>query len=61
MRDVFVISLSSIGGERIKIECFLVDEISSITNEHIEIIRKDYPHLHKIYFQMSQKMKICWK
>ena len=55
MRDVFVISLSNLGGESVKIECFLVEEISSITNEHVEIIKKGYSHLHKIYFSDVSK------
>ena len=49
-RDVFVISLSSSGSQSVKIECFLVNEISSITNEHVEILKKDYSHLQRIHF-----------
>ena len=55
MRDVFVISLSNLGGESVMIECFLVEEISSITNEHVEIIKKSYSRLHKIYFSDVSK------
>ena len=31
-------------------QCFVVDEISSISNAHPEVVRENYPHLHDIWF-----------
>ena len=52
MRDVFVMSLSSgVGCESVQIECFVVEEISYSFNEHVELVKYDYPHLQTIYFR----------
>ena len=32
------------------IECFLVEEISNIANEHVEVVKNNYSHLNGIYF-----------
>ena len=33
-----------------KVSCFVVDDITSIANIHVEDVKKLYPHLHMIYF-----------
>ena len=38
------------GMRKIAIECFVVDNISNISNVLPEVVRKSYPHLHKIWF-----------
>ena len=38
------------GEKRVKIICFVVDNITSITNIHVEQVKKHYPHLERIYF-----------
>ena len=51
MRDIVEFSLVPLhGGKPVKLECFVVDEIASIPNEHVELIKGNYHHLHKIYF-----------
>jgi len=42
-------------GKRISIECFLVSDSSSIVNEHVELIKKEYVHLSDIYFSDVSK------
>ena len=51
IRDVVECSLSSLrGGEGVKIQCYVVNEITDIVNEHIEIVKKSYSHLQKVWF-----------
>ena len=50
MRDVFVITFSGTESESVQIECFLVEEISNITNEHVEVVKNNFSHLVSIYF-----------
>ncbi|XP_065065262.1 uncharacterized protein LOC135691349 isoform X2 [Rhopilema esculentum] len=51
VREVVRVPLSSQDGMRkIVIECFVVDNISNISNVHPEVVRKSYPHLHEIWF-----------
>ena len=38
------------GGKRVQIQCFVVDDIASISNIHVGQVRQRYPHLHMIYF-----------
>ena len=50
-RDVVEFSLCSLkGGNRVQIQCFVVDDIARISNIHVGQIRQHYPHLHMIYF-----------
>ena len=30
----------------LRLEAYVVPEISHISNEHIEVVKNDYPHLH---------------
>ena len=49
IRDVVDFSLSSLrGGKGVKMQCYVVKEITDIVNEHIEIVKKSYPHLQKV-------------
>ena len=51
MRKVYAIPLVSLnGGESITIEAFLVNEISTIANQHVEEIKNVYSHLKGIQF-----------
>ena len=38
------------GGQGVGVECFIVENISSITNEHVEVIKHPYEHLNKVCF-----------
>ena len=44
LRDVVEIDLTPV-----RIKAFVVPEISRVQNEHLEIARKDYPHLAQIW------------
>ena len=49
-RDVVDVSLKSCqGGKAIKIEEFVVDDISDIPNIHAEIVTKNYEHLTELW------------
>ena len=37
------------GGNAIYIEAFVVPEISRVKNEHLELVRENYPHLANIW------------
>lgn len=50
LREVMRIDLTPVGGGKVSpIETFVVPEISRVQNEHLEIGRKDYPHLSHIW------------
>ena len=62
MRDVVNIRISPVNrGENIKVECFVVPEIASIVNEHVEFVKHDYPHLKRLYFQMLPRARENWR
>ena len=49
-RDVVGIDLTPVGGGKVmRIEAFVVPEISRVRNEHLEIARRNYPHLAQIW------------
>ena len=51
MRDIVEILLYSLSGDKcVKVECFVVEDISNISNCHAEIAKKKYPHLNEIWF-----------
>ena len=51
MRDVVEISLSALNDERsVKIEAFVVKDISTIPNVHVERVKKDFLHLTNVWF-----------
>ena len=50
-RDVVEVGLVHVDGKKIvTLQCYVVDEISSITNSHPEIVKKTYSHLNNIWF-----------
>ena len=51
VREVVRFRVSSVnGGESVEVECYVVPEISSIANAHIEVAKNDYPYLRQLYF-----------
>ncbi|XP_065053577.1 uncharacterized protein LOC135682559 isoform X2 [Rhopilema esculentum] len=51
MREVYELELEPLhNGKSVTVEAFLVDEISTISNVHVEEIKKNYQHLCDIYF-----------
>ena len=51
MREIVQVSLHSLSGEKsVNLECYVVDDIADISNSHVEIAKKHYPHLHEIWF-----------
>ena len=51
MREVVELFLGSLDGKKnVKIEAFVVKDISSIRNIHTEIIKHNYKHLRNIWF-----------
>ena len=51
MRDVVEFSLGPMRGEKkVKIQAFVVNNIASIPNIHVERVKKNYPHLMNVYF-----------
>ena len=58
MRDVVSFNVSPVnGGESINDECFVVPEITTIVNEHVEFVKHEYPHLRRLYFSDVAKNK----
>ena len=51
-REVYEVTLAPLkkNGDGVKVEAFVVDEISTIHNIHVERIKKDYAHLCNVYF-----------
>ena len=50
-RELVELELASVNGKnRMKIEAYVVDRISDVNNEHVEVVKKDYPHLASIWF-----------
>ena len=50
-RDVVEVGLVPVDGKKkVTLQCYVVDEISSIANAHPEIVRKTYSHLNNIWF-----------
>ena len=51
LRDVIEVTLNPVKGEKeIKLEAYVVPEISKIPNAHVEIARDNYPHLKGLWF-----------
>ena len=58
LRDVVQVKVSPIGGEEfINMEAYIVPEISSIPNTHVELVKSDYPHLKGLWFSDVSKGK----
>ena len=51
MRDVVKIDLFPLKGSKsCQIKCYVVDDIATIPNERIDIVKKNFNHLKQIYF-----------
>ena len=58
VRDVVRMQLESVEGKKAGIiEAYVVENISEIHNEHIEVIKKDFKHLNKLWFSDVCKSK----
>lgn len=50
LKDVVELTLGPVGGgEPIPIEAYVVPEIASIANEHLELVKNDFPHLSGLW------------
>ena len=63
LTDVVEAEINPLRGEiALKLETFVVPNISPIRNEHIEIVKEDYDHLKKLWFsdvcKNSDELKI---
>ena len=51
VRDVVEIDLFSLKGSKsCRIQCYVVDDIATIPNERMDIVKKNFDHLKQIYF-----------
>ncbi|XP_065063348.1 uncharacterized protein LOC135689914 [Rhopilema esculentum] len=51
IRDVVELELKGVeSGGKVKIQAFVVNEVSEIRNEHVEILKYDYKHLTNLWF-----------
>ena len=51
MREVVEFNLVPVvGGKGVKISCFVVESIGSISNVHLEEVKQIYPHLNLVWF-----------
>ena len=58
MKDVVSLGITPVNGEKsITVECFVVPEIANIVNEHVEVVKNNYPHLRRLYFSDVAKNK----
>ena len=56
MRDVVKIKVSPLGGQKaIQIEAYVVPELFSIQNNHVVLVRHEYPHLKDFWFSEISK------
>ena len=56
LMEVVEVNLSPVGrGEIVKIQAYVVPDISQVRNEHVEIVKTDYPHLRDIWFSDVSK------
>ena len=54
--EVVEVNLSPLGrGENVKIQAYVVPDISQVRNEHVEIVKTDYPHLRDIWLSDVSK------
>ena len=56
MREIVKVNVLPIRtGDRVKIKALVVQEISQVQNEDIEIVKEDYPHLQGLWFSDVSK------
>ena len=54
--EVVEVNLFPVGrGENVKIQAYVVPDNSQVRNEHVEIVKTDYPHLCNIWFSDVSK------
>ena len=54
--EVVEVDVSPMGkGKSVKFEAYVVPDISKVRNEHIEVVKADYPHLKEIWFSDVSK------
>lgn len=58
LRDVVHIKVSPVGGQ---VEAYVVPEISTIQNGHVELAKDEYPHLSDLSFSDVCKGRTSWK
>ena len=51
LRDVVLVDLIPVsGGGNLTLEAYVVPEILRISNEHVEVVKKDFSHLRDLWF-----------
>ena len=56
LMEVVEVNLCPVGrGENVEIQVYVVPDISQVRNEHVEIVKTDYPHLRDIWFSDVSK------
>ena len=56
IRDVVEVDLFPLRGSKSgRIQCYMVDDIATIPNERVDIVKRDFDHLKKIYFSDATK------
>ena len=51
LREVVQFDIMPLQADRaLRLEAYVVPEISNITNEHVEVVKNDYPHLRDLWF-----------
>lgn len=51
LREVIQFDIMPLQANRaLRLEAYVVPEISNITNEHVEVVKNDYPHLRDLWF-----------
>ena len=54
--EVVEVDVSPMGkGKSVKFEAYVVPDLSKVRNEHIEVVKADYPHLKEIWFSDVSK------
>ena len=56
VRDIVDFELFSVNGEQsARIQCYVVDEIATIPNERIDLVKRNFDYLKQIYFSDATK------
>ena len=51
LREVVRFDIKPLRGGRVQaLEAYVVQEISRISNEHVEVVKNDFPHLRDLWF-----------
>ena len=58
LRDVVHVKVSALEGEKVfNVKAYVVPEISTIQNKHVEYAKFDYPHLKRLWFSDVSKRR----